>query len=36
MAADEMACGIPYSMVHSFVDHLKKYELGVMTKAKRE
>ena len=36
MAPDEMACGIPYSMIPDFVDHLRKYETGVMTKAKRD
>ena len=36
MKPDEMAVGIPYSMIPSFVEHLKKYSEGVMTKAKRE
>ena len=35
MAADELACGIPYSLIPGFVDHLRKYGTGVMTKAKR-
>ena len=35
MAADELACGIPYAMIPGFVDHLKRYGTGVMTKAKR-
>ncbi len=36
MAADEMAAGIPYSMIPAFVDHLRKYEFGVIIKAKRD
>ena len=36
MAADEMAVGIPYSLIPGFVEHLRKYETGVMTKAKRD
>ncbi len=36
MAADELACGIPYAMIPGFVEHLRKYETGVMTKAKRD
>lgn len=36
MQPDEMACGIPYGMIPGFVDHLKKYKDGVMTKAKRD
>ena len=36
MAADELACGIPYSLIPGYVEHLKKYSSGVMTKAKRE
>lgn len=36
MAADELACGIPYALIPEYVDHLKKYGTGVMTKAKRE
>ncbi len=36
MKPDELACGIPYAMIPAFVDHLRKYESGVMTKAKRE
>ena len=36
MAADEMAAGIPYDMIPGFVEHLRKYETGVMTKAKRD
>ena len=36
MAADEMACGIPYSMVPGFVERLSKYSAGVMAKAKRD
>jgi hypothetical protein len=31
-----MAAGIPYAMIPSFVEHLKRYSEGVMTKAKRE
>lgn len=34
--ADELECGIPYTMIPNFVEHLKKYETGVMTKAKRD
>ncbi len=36
MAADEMAAGIPYFMIPGFVEHLRKYESGVMAKAKRD
>ena len=36
MKPDELACGIPYAMIPGFVEHLKKYGEGVMTKAKRE
>ncbi len=36
MAADELACGIPYALIPSFVEHLRKYGAGVMTKAKRD
>ena len=36
MAADEMAVGIPYALIPGFVEHLRKYETGVMTKAKRD
>jgi uncharacterized protein (DUF169 family) len=36
MAADELACGIPYACIPGFVDHLKRYGAGVMTKAKRD
>ncbi len=36
MKPEELACGIPYSMIPGFVDHLKKFSEGVMTKAKRE
>lgn len=36
MRPDEMACGIPYNMIPGFVGHLKKYNEGVMQKAKRE
>jgi len=36
MKADELACGIPYGMIPSFVEHLKKYNEGVMTKSKRD
>jgi uncharacterized protein (DUF169 family) len=36
MKADELACGIPYAMIPGFVEHLKKYDVGVMQKAKRE
>ena len=36
MAADELACGIPYSLVPGYVEHLRKYSSGVMAKAKRE
>ncbi len=36
MKPDEMAAGIPYAMIPGFVEHLKKYEDGVMIKAKRE
>ena len=36
MKPDEMACGIPYAMIPGFVEHLRKYADGVMTKAKRD
>lgn len=36
MAADEMAVGIPYSMIPGFAAHLQRYGATVMTKAKRE
>ncbi len=36
MAADEMACGIPYAMVPGFVERLTRYSSGVMAKAKRD
>ena len=36
MKSDELACGIPYSMIPDFVEHLRKYESGIMTKAKRD
>ena len=36
MKPDEMAAGIPYSMIPDFVEHLNKYKDGVMTKAKRD
>jgi len=36
MKPDELACGIPYSLIPGYVEHLKKYSDGVMQKAKRE
>jgi len=36
MKPDEMACGIPYAMIPSYVEHLKKYKENVMQKAKRD
>lgn len=36
MKADELACGIPYSAIPGYVEHLGKYGSGVMTKAKRD
>ena len=33
---DEMCAGIPYKLIPGFVEHLHKYETGVMTKAKRD
>ncbi|MBR2255701.1 MAG: DUF169 domain-containing protein [Candidatus Methanomethylophilaceae archaeon] len=36
MKSDEMACGIPYAMIPSFVEHLERYSGGVMPKAKRD
>ncbi|MBE6527803.1 MAG: hypothetical protein E7Z64_01345 [Thermoplasmata archaeon] len=36
MKADEMACGIPYSMIPGYVEHLNKYKDGAMAKAKRD
>ena len=36
MKPDEIACGIPYDLIPGYVEHLKKYESGVMTKAKRD
>lgn len=35
MVADELACGIPYALIPGYVDHLRRYGTGVMTKAKR-
>lgn len=34
--ADEMVAGIPYDRMPAYVEHLDKYETGVMTKAKRD
>lgn len=36
MAPDEMAVGIPFAMIPGFVDRLRTYADGVMTKAKRD
>ena len=36
MQKDEMACGVPYSMIPDFVEHLERYKEGVMLVAKRE
>jgi hypothetical protein len=36
MKSDELACGIPYALIPGFVEHLRKYNDGVMTKAKRD
>ncbi|MBR4216196.1 MAG: DUF169 domain-containing protein [Candidatus Methanomethylophilaceae archaeon] len=36
MAADELACGIPYDLIPGYVEHLRKYSSGVMAKAKRD
>lgn len=36
MASDEMAVGIPYIMIPEFVERLRRYETGVMAKAKRD
>lgn len=36
MKADEMAVGIPYSLIPEFTDRLGIYAAGVMTKAKRD
>jgi uncharacterized protein (DUF169 family) len=36
MQPDEMAAGIPYSLIPGYVEHLKKYEQDVMQKAKRD
>ncbi len=36
MRPDEVAAGIPYAMIPSFVEHLGKYKDGVMAKAKRD
>jgi len=36
MKPDEMAAGIPYALIPGFVEHLRKYSEGVMTKAKRD
>lgn len=35
MAKDEIACGIPYSLMPGYIAHLDKYAVGVLTKAKR-
>lgn len=36
MAKDELAAGIPYSLIQGYVEHLEKYGVGVLTKAKRD
>ncbi|MCQ2085097.1 MAG: DUF169 domain-containing protein, partial [archaeon] len=36
MQKDEMAIGIPYGRIKGYVEHLDKYESGVMAKAKRD
>lgn len=36
MAADELALGIPYSMIPSVAEHLERYAQNVMLKAKRD
>jgi uncharacterized protein (DUF169 family) len=36
MRPDEMAIGIPYSMIQGIVEHIEKYESGVMAKSKRD
>lgn len=36
MASDEMAVGIPYAMIPSFAEHLERYAVTVMPKAKRD
>lgn len=36
MAANELAAGIPYGMIHDFVDRLEKFGSGIMQKAKRD
>ena len=36
MQRDEIACGIPYSLVPGYVERLEKYRSGVMMKAKRD
>ena len=36
MAKEEMACGIPYSLIPGYTARLTKYSSGVMTKAKRD
>lgn len=36
MAPDEMAVGIPYSMIPGFVERLERYAVAVLPKAKRD
>lgn len=36
MQKDEMAIGIPYNRIANYVEHLNRYESGVMAKAKRD
>ncbi|MCL1978809.1 MAG: DUF169 domain-containing protein [Methanomassiliicoccaceae archaeon] len=35
MAADELACGIPYNLIPEYVERLKRYSDGPVAKAKR-
>lgn len=35
MAADELACGIPYDLIPGYIARLEKYEQGPFTSAKR-
>ena len=36
MQADELAVGIPYNRIPGYVEHLDRYENGIMAKAKRD
>jgi uncharacterized protein (DUF169 family) len=35
MAADELACGIPFGLIPGYISRLERYEQGPFTNAKR-